>query len=187
MDRGSRTARALALLAREGPAFLRTARRFSLCDDDADDALQRASLILLTKGPEHPAPRLTAWMHVVTRREALALRRERERLLGGEVPESLPSAAPCPAERAERREHSRERVRELARLKPAERRALILRAQGYSYREICVLTGWSYTKVNRCLAEGRARLREGSADAQRAPMPPSGGASSSRVPGAHSW
>ena len=151
---------ALALLAREGSAFARTARRFSLCADDADDAVQRATLILLTKAPEHPPPRLAAWMHVVTRREALAVRRERERLLGGEVPEAIASPVPCPAEQAERREHSRARARDLACLKPAERRALVLRGQGYSYREICALTGWTYTKVNRCLAEGRARLRQ---------------------------
>jgi len=45
-------------------------------------------------------------------------------------------------------------------LKRDERRALSLLAFGYSYREICEQTGWSYTKVNRCLAEGRATLRE---------------------------
>ena len=160
MDGDARSTRALALLAGHGAAFRRTARRFSMCEDDADDALQRASLILLTKCPDHPASRLVAWMHVVTRHEAMAVRRERERLGGGEVSEALPSPTPCPAEQAERREHSRQRVRELARLKPAERRAIILRAQGYSYREICAMTGWSYTKVNRCLAEGRARLRD---------------------------
>ena len=27
---------------------------------------------------------------------------------------------------------------------------MLLRAEGYSYREICELTGWTYTKVNRC-------------------------------------
>ena len=154
-----RRSRALALLDSQGPALRRAARRVSLCPDDAEDALQRATVILLTKAPPHPAPRLAAWMHVVTRREALALRRERERMLGGEVPHSLASPAPCPAEHAERRERAIERARTLACLKPDERRALVLRGEGYSYREICKLTGWTYTKVNRCLAEGRARLR----------------------------
>ncbi len=49
----------------------------------------------------------------------------------------------------------------LAALKRDERRALSLLALGYSYSEICELTEWSYTKVNRCLAEGRAALRRG--------------------------
>ena len=30
--------------------------------------------------------------------------------------------------------------------------------QGHSYQEICELTGWTYTKVNRCLTEGRKRF-----------------------------
>jgi DNA-directed RNA polymerase specialized sigma24 family protein len=99
-------------------------------------------------------------MHVVTRREALAVRRERERLLAAEIGDALPCGAPGPAERVERRERSRDRVRLLGRLKPDERRALVLKGQGYSYLEICELTGWTYTKTNRCLAEGRARLRQ---------------------------
>ncbi len=40
-------------------------------------------------------------------------------------------------------------------LKPQEVRALVLRAEGYSYKQIQELTGWTYTKVNRCLTEGR--------------------------------
>ncbi len=151
---------AISLLDAHRASFRRTARRVSLCQDDADDALQRATVILLTKAPPSQGERLAGWMHVVTRREALAVRRERERLLGAEVGEALPWAGPCPAERAERREGCRERARMLARLKQDERRALVLIGQGYSYREICELTGWTYTKVNRCLAEGRARLRE---------------------------
>jgi DNA-directed RNA polymerase specialized sigma24 family protein len=99
-------------------------------------------------------------MHLVTKREALAVRRERERLLSAELTDAEPGEAPCPAECAERREWALDRARNLRRLKPDERRALILRAEGYSYAEICELNGWSYTKVNRCLAEGRARLRQ---------------------------
>ncbi|HYH62045.1 MAG TPA: sigma factor-like helix-turn-helix DNA-binding protein [Solirubrobacterales bacterium] len=149
---------AIALLTANRPAFHRTALRVSICPDDADDALARASLILLEKAPPHPPARLAAWMHVVTKHEALAVRRERERMLAGELPDSA-STAPCPAERAERREWATGRARALRRLKPDERRALVLKAQGYSYAEICELNGWSYTKTNRCLAEGRARLR----------------------------
>ncbi len=98
-------------------------------------------------------------MHVVTRREALALRRERERLLAAELPLALESPAASPVERLLLRESSHDRLRALARLKPAERRALILFGQGYSYAEIIQITGWTYTKVNRALSEGRARLR----------------------------
>jgi RNA polymerase sigma factor (sigma-70 family) len=154
---------AAALLADCEPAFRRTARRLSLCADDADDAFQRAVEILLTKAPPIAHRRLVAWMHVVTRREALALRRLRERLLGaGAMDEGavdqLPSAQAEPADHLERRERVGRAAQLLALLKPQERRAIVLQAGGYSYAEICAITGWTYTKVNRCLAEGRARL-----------------------------
>jgi DNA-directed RNA polymerase specialized sigma24 family protein len=51
-------------------------------------------------------------------------------------------------------------------LKANERIAIVLQAEGYSYAEICEMLGWSYTKVNRCLAEGRAKLRRGRPAAQ---------------------
>ena len=146
----------LAVFGENRAALARTARRVSICDADAEDALQRATLILLTKSPPDSPRRLVAWLHVVTRREALAVRRERERMLGVPFGEAAPGSAPCPSERAERRD----RIRLLARLKPDERRAIVLRACGYSYLEISKATGWTHTKVNRCLAEGRARLRQ---------------------------
>ena len=73
---------ALAQLASSEAALRRTARRYSLCADDAEDAYQRAVEILLTKSPPADPRHLAAWMQVVTRREALAVRRSRERLLG---------------------------------------------------------------------------------------------------------
>lgn len=151
---------AVELLDQHVTAFRRTARRVSLCADDADDALGRATLILLEKAPPHPPERLAAWMHLVTKREALAVKRERERLLAAELHEISATGEPCPAEHAERREWARARARTLHRLKPDERRALVLRGEGYSYAEISELTEWTHTKVNRCLTEGRARLRQ---------------------------
>lgn len=143
-------------------------RRHSLCADDADDGYARAVEILLTKGPFDEPWRLAAWMQVVTRREAIAVRRSSERLLGG--PRLHPGApgfapdlaadAPGPAERAERRERVARSAEALAALKPQERRALALKAEGYSYAEIRAMTGWTYTKVNRCMAEGRKSFLE---------------------------
>src|SRR5215218_4635205 len=105
---------ALTLIATHDSALRRTARRHSLCADDAEDAYQRALEILLTKAPPCEPPRLAAWMHTVTKRESMAVRRARERLLGGRLSgardddplalDSLPADRPGPAERAERRE-----------------------------------------------------------------------------------
>jgi RNA polymerase sigma factor (sigma-70 family) len=167
-DAARRRRAALALLAIAEPRFRRTARRFSLCADDADDAFQRAVEILLTKAPSTPPRSLVAWMQVVTRREALAVRRSRERLLGPLIGErktapspveQLRAGQPGPAEALERRERVGRAASLLATLKPHERRAIALQAEGYSYAEIQALTGWSHTKVNRLLAEGRARMR----------------------------
>jgi DNA-directed RNA polymerase specialized sigma24 family protein len=161
-------AAALALLASHGSAFQRTARRHSLCADDADDAYARSIEILFAKGPFDEPARLVGWMQVVTKREAMRVRRSRERLLGGRVETAgaelgaleLASPGPGPAERAERRERIAHSAAALAALKPQERRALALKAEGYSYAEIQSITGWTYTKVNRCMAEGRKSFLE---------------------------
>jgi DNA-directed RNA polymerase specialized sigma24 family protein len=64
-----------------------------------------------------------------------------------------------PAERAETLALGGEVRAAMKGLKPQERRVVGLLALGYSYREMMELTGWTFTKVNRCSAEGRARLR----------------------------
>ena len=67
---------------------------------------------------------------------------------------------PGPAERAERRARGHGPLAAgLAALKPDERTALLLLGLGYSYAEIGAPPRWTRTKVNRCLAEGRAALR----------------------------
>jgi hypothetical protein len=42
----------------------------------------------------------------------------------------------------------------------SRRRVLVLRAAGYSYKEIAELLGVTYTNVNRQVTERRAELRE---------------------------
>lgn len=162
----TRAARAAKLLTEHRRSLLGTARRFSACGDDAEDAVQRAIEILLRKGPEDAAPpQLLGWMHVVVRREALAIRRERrdpagrgEPLEGSELDRVL-APAPGPEARLEARDRVEHVARLLAVLKPQERRALALQGAGCSYAEIQAITGWTYTKVNRCIAEGREALR----------------------------
>lgn len=162
----ARIARGSALMAVRQASFRRTARRYSQTPEDAEDALGRAVEILLSKAPDlEPGP-LTAWMHVVTKREALTIGRSNRRTRravppGGEPldPDTLPSRDAEPGQRLEHRERVAEAAERLAALKPQERRALALFAAGCSYAEIQAITGWTYTKVNRCMAEGRAALR----------------------------
>jgi hypothetical protein len=61
-------------------------------------------------------------------------------------------------ERIEREERNARSLEALAQLKPDERTALLLKAEGYSYREIGQRQGWTYTKVNRAITEGRQRF-----------------------------
>ncbi len=158
---------AAELLASQRERLIRRAQRFSLCPDDADDALQRAVEILLVRHHTVDRARLLPWMLTVVGREALAVRERRLRELsadaGGEASDAFAAARserPGPFEHLEHRERVARAARLLARLKPQERRALALQAEGYSYAEIQAITGWTHTKVNRCLAEGRARLRQ---------------------------
>lgn len=150
---------ALDLIRRHGAAILATARRYSATPEDADDAYQRGLEILLTKAPTIEEDDLLPWLKTVVKHEAFAMRRSRER--GGLPAEDgleeagAASSVPTPAEQAERYERLRLGAEAIRRLKPQETRCLLLRAEGYSYRQICEATGWTYTKVNRCLTEGR--------------------------------
>ena len=87
---------ATALLERYDARLRRTARRYSLCAADADDAYQRAIEILLRKAPVTEPERLVRWMHTVTRHEAYAVRRQREKLLDRPIapPEDGPELDP---------------------------------------------------------------------------------------------
>lgn len=161
---------AIEMVAQYEPDLRRTALRYSLCEDDADDAYQRSLEILLTKAPTDDLRELIRWTQTVVKHEALAVRHSRERMLGSPSPSGgasdrdwvalIPAVGGDPAERAERSEaiaRSREALRAL---KPQELRALTLLAEGYTYAEIGQMTGYSKTKINRCLAEGRDRFRQ---------------------------
>src|SRR6266576_6041148 len=50
-DEAARKRAAVETYARNEATLRRTARRYSLCEDDADDALQRGLEILLSKAP----------------------------------------------------------------------------------------------------------------------------------------
>ena len=153
----------LALLERFGAEMLATARRYSPSPHDAEDAYQRAAEILLTHEPRGTDDELCRWLRTVVKREALAIRRQRQRVLPAGEPERLPEPStgqPDTHERAERFERLQLGAQAIGRLKPQEVRCLLLRAEGYTYKEICAETGWTYTKVNRCLAEGRRAFLE---------------------------
>ena len=146
---------ALALLARHSAGLLATARRYSASPEDAEDAYQRGVEILLTKAPSTSEEELLPWLRTVVKHEAFAVRKARRAhpQHGAGIDDADPDA--WTDQRAERYEQLRVGAEAMANLKPQELRCLLLRAEGLSYREICTATGWTYTKVNRAITEGR--------------------------------
>jgi RNA polymerase sigma factor (sigma-70 family) len=149
---------ALDLIRRHGAQIMSVARRYSATPEDAEDAYQRGLEILLTKAPSTSESDLLPWIKTVVKHEAFAVRRQRNRHGQPTEPGDLAPVADGTAgthERAERYERLRVGAEALGRLKPQEVRAMLLLAEGHSYKQIQEITGWTYTKVNRCLSEGR--------------------------------
>lgn len=151
----------MTLVTQHADSVLRITRRLSLCDADAEDAYQRALEILIKNASRLDPVRAPAWLRTVARHEALAIRAQRSDGVGREdldpdrhVHADLTSTEEQ-VDRGDRFARAAEALRDL---KPDEARALWLKAEGYSYDEIATASSWSYTKVNRLLAEGRARF-----------------------------
>lgn len=130
-----------------------------------DDALQITAALAVEFMPsDHPAP--GGWLTLTLKRECYRLNCNGKSTRGGatkieprDPAEIVAEAVDDPLEIAVAKvEHDR-RVTLLDKLKPDERTALLLNGVGYSYLEIASLRGWTYTKVNRCLVEGRQALR----------------------------
>jgi DNA-directed RNA polymerase specialized sigma24 family protein len=157
-------------LYREKRSYLLSiARANATGNADAEEALQEAFIAFIRHfDPDRGAPPL-AWLTLTLKRQCGAKRRKAhlDRYVGQEaergggelgfVLESIPSPTSGTEELAVKRDEARRR---LGRLKPDQRAALLLQAAGFSYEEIGVGRGWSYTKVNRCVNEGRAALRQ---------------------------
>ncbi len=144
-------------------ALISVARRWTGSADDAEDVVQRALEIYLRRLDHVNRATEFAWLKVVVRNEALAVRRARAEAIpmdGDDLAARLPSDGIGVDERIERGERSARSLEALARLKADERTALLMCAEGFSYREIGERHGWTYTKVNRAITEGRRRFLE---------------------------
>ena len=153
------------VIQRDGQRLLRQAVKHSQLPEDANDALQSAYLLFLERYDGRGAP--LPWLYTTVKREAWAISRRASRRRERDIPgspdrdlsELIPDDAPAPEARIIHAEKIAEQRNELAALKHDERKALWMFAAGFSYADICKTCGWSYTKVNRCIAEGRAALR----------------------------
>ena len=140
----------VAMLSKRGSEVLAHSRRFASNPEDAEDAFQRGLEILLTKAPSTDEDELVPFLKTCVKHEAFALAASRQRsgMPLDAVVAASPTAAPGPDEHVEQIERLRTGAEALARLKPQEIRALLLRAEGYSYKDISAATGWTHTKVS---------------------------------------
>src|ERR687897_563105 len=120
--------RVSAVAARHEKTLLNVARQFSLCHDDALDAYQRALEIFVRRVETVDPQTEVAWLKVVIRHEAMAIRRARtESVTTEEV--DLDAFVPGPDRAIEEQVVSGERVRQSAEalraLKPDEAQALM--------------------------------------------------------------
>lgn len=178
-DRQRENAQLLEDLLRKGHSRLRSqAFLHSNGGVDPEDVLQRSYELFIERfqPPYQPLP----WLMTTIKHEAWSQRRRAHRSRevpictrepgeeeGHDFAAWVPDPGPDPAERAvdlEDLEEVRGRIREL---KPDERTALGLLAFGYSYAEIAAINGWTHTKVNRCIAEGREAVRKSGAIKKR--------------------
>jgi DNA-directed RNA polymerase specialized sigma24 family protein len=158
----------LERLAREQrPALLACARRRARTNEDAEDAVQQALAIALGVRERIRAETAVAYISVIARHEAIRLSEERDRHRSLDQPLSANGRGnPHDVLADPRRVDVDAVIDALAALrdaKPDHARAMMARTLGWRYAEICEAFGWSYTKTNRCVTEGRAALRAASA------------------------
>jgi RNA polymerase sigma factor (sigma-70 family) len=153
--------RVAAVVRRHERTLLRVARQASLCHDDALDAYQRALEIFVRRVETVDPATEVAWLKVVVRHEAMAIRRARSESVTDEdldFDAFVPASGRSVDEEIAASERVRRSAEALRALKPDEAKALMMKANGLSYDEIGERNGWSYTKVNRAITEGRRRF-----------------------------
>ena len=151
------------VVAEHAESLLRVARRYTSCPADAEDAYQRALEIFVRNAGRLDPATAHKWLHTVVKHEALAVRAQGAKLVGVEEETALDALddgrhLASVEERSERFDDLTRAAEALQRLKPQEVTALWLKAEGLSYAEIAARQGWTYTKVNRCITEGRKSL-----------------------------
>jgi RNA polymerase sigma factor (sigma-70 family) len=147
--------------------LLRIAKRNAASPADAEEAVQDAFVFFISDyDPQLGSPPL-AWLTLTMKRRCWRLREgaHHDRRIGAD-PEGEHEEPTALIERqANRSRPVSERVaecdearRRLQGLKPDERTAIGMLAAGCTYGEVAGIRGWTYTKVNRCVYEGRRAL-----------------------------
>lgn len=143
------------------PSLFRYCHRLAGDADVADDLAQEAFVRLFDRRVEGEAPALRVWLFKVAThlvRDRVRQAGNRRRLL--EENPVLPSEAPDPAREAERGDRVH-RVRQvLDRLDERDRVLLLMREEGFSYREIADAVEVAPGSVGTLLARAQRRFTD---------------------------
>lgn len=153
----SRDQKITALYAREADHLHATvtSRIYGVDRALIEDACAFAWAALVSHPDVDPdSPTAFAWLATVAIREAWRLAKNETANLD-ETPIEIPVESNV-ADVA----IARDQLALLDQLKDAERIALTLFSLGLSYDEIAAAMGWTYTKVNRSVTEGRRAIRK---------------------------
>jgi RNA polymerase sigma factor (sigma-70 family) len=140
------------------PPLFRYCHRLTGDPDHADDLAQEAFFRLLDRGPRGPAHGLRVWMFKVATnliRDAARQADTRRRIMAGSDP---PDPVPSPDVGLERDEKIRGVRVALNRLPSRDREVLLLRQEGFSYKEIARVVNVSPTSVGTLLARALQRF-----------------------------
>jgi RNA polymerase sigma factor (sigma-70 family) len=141
------------------PPLLRYCHRLTGDRDAAEDTAQEAMVRLYTHGVEGPTPALRVWLFkTATRlvRDRYRVEENRRRLL--EANPVTPGETEG-TERALERGRERRRVRKvLEQLGDRDREMLLMRYEGFSYREIAEMVDVAATSVGTLLARAERRF-----------------------------
>lgn len=141
------------------PSLHRYCLRLTGDADAADDAAQEAFVRMFERGPQEEGPTLRLWLFRVATnlvRDRARVRSGREHLLrkhGARL-----DVEPSPEEALERRESQALVRRVLDRLPERDQQMLLMREEGFRYREIAGAVGVRPGSVGTLLARAEARF-----------------------------
>lgn len=140
------------------PALYRYCNRMTGDPDQAEDLTQEAFFRLLDRGAEGTDAGLRAWLFRVATnlaRDQSRTRDTRRRILAGVPP---PDHLPGPEGNMERAEEVARVRASMAVLSQRDREMLLLRQEGFSYKEIAEVAEVSHRSVGTILARALKRL-----------------------------
>ena len=143
------------------PPLFRYCQRLTGDPDMAEDVAQEAFVRLLDRKVEGERPAIRVWLFTVAThliRDRWRVSSNRKRLL--EINPVMPSAGPDPETEFERSQEVASVRRALDGLAPRDRELLLMREEGFSYREIGEAVGVSASSVGTLIARAQKRFTD---------------------------